>query len=170
MTTATFPLIGDEEEDPGAGSTGTATLSELSARVGTGVGPLSPFRRDQRNDFVSGSGAALLSSEIAQVLGTRADDGRMSGELPWRTDFGSLLHTIQFDNIDETMAALIRSRVAGALAHWLPQVKVKRVSLARVKNAYGDIVAKCGITYDVVSVPGSNNLLAANQEVDIPLS
>lgn len=168
MTTATFPLIEDEEDEDSVPSSGSPPLSAITERVGSGAGPLGPFRRDQRNDFVSGSGDPLLAAEIRQVLGTRADDGRMTGELPWRTDFGSWVHTLQYAAIDETMAAVLRSRVASALARWLPQVKVKQVALSRIQNASGDFVAKCRMVYDVVSQPGTNNLLAANQEVDIP--
>lgn len=169
MTTATFPLIEDEDDDVSTPSSGAAPLSELAARVGTGSGPMAPFRRDQRNDFVSGSGDALLSAEILQVLGTRADDGSMTGELPWRTDFGSLVHVLRYAAIDETMAAVLRSRIASALARWLPQVKIKKTGLSRVLNTNGDIVAVCSIMYDVVSSPQSNSLLATNQALDIPV-
>ncbi len=37
-----------------------------------GVGLLRPFQRDRKNDFAKGSGAALISSRIGQILGTKS--------------------------------------------------------------------------------------------------
>lgn len=162
-TEATFPLIEDEPEDTPTVGVGATLVAPLEQRAGFGVGLLTPFRRDKRNDFVSGGDADLLRSKIVQVLGTRADNGRMTGELPWRTDFGSLLYTMRFVNIDEAMAAVVRSRIAGALATWLPQVQVTRVVIRQ-----SDTKIMASLTYNVVQV-GTANLLARNQEVDVPL-
>lgn len=53
---------------------------------------LSPFRRDKKNDFASGSGDELLESQVIQVLMVEGDTAESSGELPWRTSFGSAIH------------------------------------------------------------------------------
>lgn len=170
MTTeATFPLIEDEETVPVTPGVGSPFLAPIEERAGYGFGLLVPFRRDARNDFISGGGTALLGSAILQVLGTRADNGRMTGELPWRADFGSLTYLLKFSNIDEIWAATARAYISSALATWVPQVKIRdfKVLLSNIPDQATRAVIS--LTYDVIQ-SGTNNLVARNQQVEIPVA
>lgn len=86
---------------------------------------LTPFRRDRKADFAFGSGPSLLRSKILQVLLTEGDTPQGSGELPWRTAFGSGLHLLRHRNNDAVLAQLARVRVRDALRRWLPDVPVE---------------------------------------------
>jgi hypothetical protein len=55
---------------------------------------LTPFRRDKKRDFASGSGADLLASKVLEALMTEGATPRSSGELPWRSSFGSGLNIL----------------------------------------------------------------------------
>ena len=48
-----------------------------------------PLRRDKKRDFASGFGDELTESKVRQVLLTEGAGPHGSGELPWRTGFGS---------------------------------------------------------------------------------
>lgn len=66
-----------------------------------GTNLIRPFRRDQKKDFVSASGEALVRAAVGQILATRASSDVSQGEIPWRTNFGSLLHLLRYDAVDE---------------------------------------------------------------------
>lgn len=83
---------------------------------------LTPFRRDRKRDFASGSGPALVRSKVLQVLMTEGDTPQSSGELPWRTAFGSGVHKLRHQRNDAALAQLARVRVRDALRRWLPSV------------------------------------------------
>lgn len=162
----TFPLL-DEPPAPAprAMYTGGTTIGD---ELQLGVGLLAPFRRDLRVDFAAGSGDALVRSAIAQVLLTRADDGKASGELPWRPEFGSLLHRLQYLAIDESYAALVRTRVVGAISLWEPRVRIDDVSVVRSQNARGEIQAYIHVIYRIVQ-SGAARTLSAPQHLDVPV-
>jgi hypothetical protein len=108
------------------------------ALFGTGGRPLrgllTPFRRGA-NDFESGEGARLINSEIGQVLGTRCSSATTQGELPWRTDFGSLVQHARHKNNDLVLEALLNQWAVDAVARWLPNIRVTRTHLAPFKPA-----------------------------------
>ena len=87
-------------------------------------GLLSPFRRDFKRDFASGEGAALLRSKVLQVLMTEGTTPHSSGELPWRTGFGSGLHLLRHRRGDHILAELARVHIRDALSRWLPEVRL----------------------------------------------
>jgi hypothetical protein len=82
-----------------------------------------PFRRAAR-DFATASGSDLLLAKAAQVLGTEADSPAGSGELPWRTAFGSTIHLLRHRPNDETLGELARVRARDALTAWLRSARV----------------------------------------------
>jgi phage baseplate assembly protein W len=100
------------------------------------TGIATPFRRDAR-DFASASGGDLRRSKVEQVLATEADTPKTSGELPWRTAFGSALHLLRHRPNDEALAELARVYARDALARWLPGV---RVTGATVVQSEGELV------------------------------
>ena len=90
-------------------------------------GILIPFRRDRKRDFASGSGNPLVTANVTQVLATECDSVRSSGELPWRTAFGTPLATLRHVNNDDALTELARVYSRDALRLWLdpaPSVEV----------------------------------------------
>ncbi len=83
---------------------------------------LTPFRRDRKSDFASGSGKKLTRAKVLQVLLTEGDTPQSAGELPWRTAFGSGLHLLRHQRNDAALAQLARVRVRDALRRWLSDV------------------------------------------------
>jgi phage baseplate assembly protein W len=163
-----FPLL---EEPPPPQPVVTEGVTELYAEPVQRfqeVGLLAPFRRDQKRDFVSGAGEELVRSAVRQVLFVRADDGRSSGELPWRPEFGSLLYRLQYLGMDEGMAALLRHRVVEAIATWEPRVRISDVQVSREFDGEGKILAVARVVYSFVQ-PGTGNVLVRDAQVDVPL-
>ena len=95
------------------------------------AGLLAPLRRDQKRDFASGSGADLLRAKVVQVLFTEGSTARTSGELPWRTAFGSGIHLLRHERNDEVLRELALVRVRDGLARWAPGVQVTELSVTR---------------------------------------
>ena len=93
---------------------------------------LSPLRRDRKRDFASGSGLELLKSKIIQVLMTEGDTPRASGELPWRTGFGSAIHLLRHQRNDEVIVEMARVYIRDALKKWLSEVEL--VNLRVINN------------------------------------
>ena len=115
------------------------------------LGILSPLRRDKKRDFASGSGDDLLKSKIIQVLATEGATPRSSGELPFRTDFGSGLHLLRHQRNDDVLAELARVYVRGALHKWVPEVEVVGVEVTR-EGASLQIWVRYRVRFDADSV------------------
>jgi len=81
---------------------------------------LTPFRRDKKRDFASGSGEALLVSKVRQALVTEGATPRSSGELPWRTSFGAGLALLRHQRNEAVLRELARVYVRDALKWWVP--------------------------------------------------
>lgn len=94
-------------------------------------GLLAPFRRDRKRDFASGDGDALLASKMLQVLATEGATPRSSGELPWRTAFGTPLHLLRHQRNDAALAELARVYIRDALRKWLPEATVVGIEVVR---------------------------------------
>ncbi len=84
-------------------------------------GVLIPFRRDRKRDFASGEGEELLASKVEQLLATEGASARSSGELPWRTAFGTPLQLLRHQRNDAVLAELARVYVRDALRKWVPE-------------------------------------------------
>lgn len=91
---------------------------------------LVPFRRDRVRDFASGTGYELQLAKILQALLTEGDTPQGSGEMPWRTAFGSGLHLLRHRNADAVLAELARVRAGDALRRWSPSAEVVRVDIS----------------------------------------
>jgi uncharacterized protein len=96
---------------------------------------LTPFRRDKKTDFASGSGDELLKSKVIQVLMLEADTPESSGELPWRTSQGSAIHLARHHRNDAIIAELVRVYARDALKKWLPDVTVTRLDVQQEQAA-----------------------------------
>lgn len=118
---------------------------------------LAPFRRDRKRDFASGSGAELVRSKVLQVLMTDGDTPQTSGELPWRTAFGSGLHLLRHERNDEVLAQLARVRVRDALRRWLPELGPIRVDVSSKDN---ELIVRVHLEGEVVTASIDRSRLA----------
>jgi len=130
-----------------------------------GYGPLRPFRRDRKADFAAAGGEALVRSAVGQILGTMAGSEHTQGELPWRTEFGSLLHLLRHQKNDAVLQELARVHVVDALKRWEPRVRVTSVKVTREQQD-GENVLAIRLRYSIVSAntPGNNVIVAAVEQ------
>jgi phage baseplate assembly protein W len=134
-----------------------------------GFGLLRPFRRDRKADFAAAGGEALVRSAVGQILGTMASSDFTQGELPWRTEFGSLLHLLRHQKNDAVLQELARVHVADAMKRWEPRVQLTSVQVTRERDR-GENVLAIRLRYNIISanVPG-NNVLVAGVEQTVTL-
>ncbi len=163
---ASFPLL------PEAAATSPATpesVQERAARSATqeflGFGLLRPFRRDLKADFAADGGERLIRSAVGQILGTMAGSDFTQGELPWRTEFGSLLHLLKHQRNDVVLQELARVYVVDALKRWEPRVVVTSVKVTRERQD-GENVLAIRLRYNVIStnVPGNNVIVSGVEQ------
>lgn len=136
------------------------TGRSLTSSAISGRGILRPFRRDKKTDFSNGQGAALVRSAVGLVLGTICGSETSHGELPWRTEFGSLVHLLRMRNNSPALAELARNRIVGALQRWVPAVRVRAVLVTQK----GDKTT-VSTRYDVVDPVGTKVLIAGLETV-----
>jgi hypothetical protein len=104
-------------------------------------GLLRPFRRDQKADFAAGGAEQLIRSAVGQILGTIGASDTTPGELPWRTEFGSLLHRLRHQKNDTVLQELARVYIVGALKRWEPRVVVTSVQVTRERRDGENVLA-----------------------------
>lgn len=156
----------------GSGSGGIPALSSgQQFRAFLGFGLLRPFRRDRKQDFASAGGIDLIRSCVGQIIGTMCatEGGEQQGELPWRPEFGSLLHFLRHKK-GVMLQELARVYIVDALARWEPRVilTATQVSMDSVRR-----VLTIRIRYNVIdqNVPGNNVILQdIEQTIDMPLA
>jgi phage baseplate assembly protein W len=119
-----------------------------------------PFRRDRARDWASASGEALVRSAVAQVLGTVGASDFTQGELPWRTEFGSLLHLLRHQKNDVALREMAKVYVQDALRRWEPRIMVTRLDAERLEDSEGSKLV-LRLRYNVIqrNVPGNQVLL-----------
>jgi hypothetical protein len=71
---------------------------------------------------------------VIQVLATEGATPLSSGELPWRTDFGSALHLLRHQRNDDLLAELARVYVRDALKRWVPEAELVETKVSPNKN------------------------------------
>lgn len=131
-----------------------------------GFGLLRPFRRDDRADFSAAGGVALVKSCVGQILGTVGSSEFTQGEIPWRTDLGSLLHLLRHRKNDALLQELGRVYVVDALKRWEPRVLVTSTQIARQQKDGEDVLA-IFLAYDLIATntPGNNVIVAGITQV-----
>jgi phage baseplate assembly protein W len=134
-----------------------------------GFGLVRPFRRDARADLLAAGGEQVIRSAVGQILGTVGASEMTQGEIPWRTDFGSLLHRLRHQKNDSVLQELARVYVVDALKRWEPRIVVTAVTVQREQHD-GENVLGIWIRYDVISTntPG-NNVILSGIEQDVPV-
>lgn len=129
-----------------------------SAANNLGAGLLRPFRRDEKNDFANASGEAVVRACIGQILGTRCGSDTVQGELPWRSEFGSLLYALRHRRNDLATIEVAKVHVADALRRWEPRARVKDITVTRdVSSGTNENVLTIRVRYDIVAVNSSGN-------------
>lgn len=160
---ASFPLL----PEPTATTPSAAAGVDVEGRAHggsddafLGFGLLRPFRRDLKADFAADGGERVIRSAVGQILGTMAGSDVTQGELPWRTEFGSLVHLLRHQKNDAILHELARVYVVDALKRWEPRIVVTSVKVTR-ERLDGENVLAIRLRYNVVSVnvPGNNVLL-----------
>ncbi len=121
-----------------------------------GFGVLRPFQRGTNKDFLTGGGEAIVRASVGQILGTRCSSDLAQGEIPWNTEFGSLLHLLRHQNNNNALVALGRVYVTDALKRWEPRVVVKSVGVTR-----NGLSLNIRLRYDIIAanVPGNQVLV-----------
>lgn len=140
-------------------------MAATMAQEFLGFGLLRPFRRDLRSDFAAAGGADVIKSAVGQVLGTVGSSEFTQGELPCRTEFGSLLHLLRHQKNDRVLQELARVYVVDALKRWEPRVVVTSVKVAREQQD-GQNVLAIRLRYNVISTntPGNNVILSGVEQ------
>jgi phage baseplate assembly protein W len=134
-----------------------------------GFGLTRPFQRDGRADFAAAGGERLVRSAVGQVLGTIGSSESTSGEVPWRTDFGSLLHRLRHQKNDSVLQELGRVYVVDAPKRWEPRVLVTDMRITRVRHD-GENVLAIRLRYDVISTnTPENGVTLSGIEQDVRL-
>jgi phage baseplate assembly protein W len=130
-----------------------------------GFGLLRPFQRDGRADFFAAGGEPLIRSAVGQILGTVGASDVTPGEVPWRTEFGSLLYRLRHQKNDSILQELARVYVVDALKRWEPRVVVTAVQIGRERQD-GENVLAIRLRYDVVSMNtlGNNVILSGTEQ------
>lgn len=121
-----------------------------------GFGLTRPFQRDGRADFAAAGGEQLVRSAVGQVLGTIGSSELTPGEMPWQTEFGSLLHRLRHQKNDSVLQELGRVYVVEALKRWEPRVIVTDVRITREQQDGKNVLA-IRLRYDVISTNTSGN-------------
>jgi len=131
-----------------------------------GNGLLRPFGRDRRSDFTAAGGEQLIKSAVGQVLGTVGSSDFTQGEIPWRTEFGSLLHLLRHQKNDATLQELARVYVVDALKRWEPRVQVTSVAVTR-EQLDGENILAIRVRYNIISTntPGNNVVLSGVEQM-----
>lgn len=132
-----------------------------------GFGLTHPFQRDLRSDFAAAGDAQLIRSAVGQILGTVGSSDYTQGEMPWRTDFGSLLHVLRHQRNDRVLQELARVYVVDALKRWEPRVVVASVQVMREQHE-GENVLAIRTRYHIISAnTAGNNVLFEDVRQDV---
>lgn len=136
-----------------------------------GHGLLRPFRRDEKSDFANASGAALVKSVIGQILGTRAASTAAQGEIPWRTNAGSLLYLLKHGS-SVSVAGVARIYAQDALRKYEPRIEVLDVSLSDPESLQDRNRARIVVSWRLIDRDTRRNQVISGPwtaDVDVPL-
>ena len=169
--TAIYPLLPTAEPPtPVGGGTGQSDAAAvLATDAFLGVGLLHPFRRDLKSDFASGTGAALVTSNLRQILGTKGATARRPGEVRWRSRFGSQLHTLRHVSNNPAVPELARLYVVDAVRRWEPRARIKDVRLEKLSGTSAKRGHILHVRYDLVDVSAGQRVIERDVNVSLPV-
>lgn len=154
-TSYSWPLTSPPEPAAPAASDSTSVVEGGGGRPRRGL--LIPFRRGS-SDYETGEGLALVSSDLALLLGTRRSSSITQGELPWRTDFGSLIQHAVHQNNDIVLTGLVRQWSSDAVARWMPSVRIVDVRISTEQDSRGHETIKVAHIDWILVARGGNRL------------
>jgi hypothetical protein len=127
----------------------------------TRTGIVYPFVREAE-DFASGSGPALVRSNVSKVVAVKAasGDGLYRGEYPWRLDLGSEIDRIRHGNYGEFTADLIRLYLSDAVARWEPGASIETRNVRFERRDDGHLL---------VAPIGSQGQTAPEGDIEVPI-
>jgi len=164
--TAAWPILPDATTSTVAVVTRSASGKIFTSGL-TARGILRPFRRDNKLDFANGGGAELIASNVGQVLGTICSSDYSSGELPWRTEFGSLMHVLRLRNNSAALADQARVFVARAIERWEPRALVRRVRVQRPGEVAEQDRLLIFVSWDIVNGVDRSLVIVPGLETEI---
>lgn len=150
------------------GTAGSATAAPSSSVSLFASGPLTPFQRDQKQDFATGAGHALLRTHVAQILCTQAatEDGTNYGELEWDQEFGSQLHRVRHRRLNsDALGGLLKHFVAAAIPRFEPTVRLAALSIVLDKKQRASVVRM-----KLQPLDGRSAAVGPAIDVDVPLA
>jgi len=119
-----------------------------------------PFERDRKRDFASAEGDDLLASKVEQVLATEGSTLRSTGELPWRTAFGTPLGVLRHQRNEVVLGELARVYIRDALARWVPEVTLVAVDAENEgERLVLRVRVKAGVPVASSASPGQGEML-----------
>ncbi|OHD18821.1 MAG: hypothetical protein A2Y38_16460 [Spirochaetes bacterium GWB1_59_5] len=110
-------------------------------------------------DFLTASGPALVANAVSQILGTLGGSDDVVGELPWDTEFGSILPRLRFRKMDLGDRELAKFYIADALNRWEPRIQVHAASVSKDEDAGSDnpTTLIIRLRYSLVAANNPNN-------------
>jgi len=117
-----------------------------------GNGLTHPFRRDRKSDFANTFGPELVASAVSQIIGTMASSEASEGEVPWRPDFGSLIHLLKHQPNNEILQELGRTCVVQAVGRWESRVRITDVTVSKATNAQRDDTMELNVRFNFVDL------------------
>lgn len=103
-------------------------MAKTAQQYGQGI--TCPFQRDGKGDFANQSGVRLVNSNLSEAIGIIGPIGSAPGEVPWRGDLGSQLHTLRHRHLhSDLLQATAAHMVAGAARSAMSNVVVGPVSV-----------------------------------------
>jgi phage baseplate assembly protein W len=90
-----------------------------------GSGIVCPFQRDAKGDFAHDGGLRVLRSDISELIGILGPTATQPGELAWRADLGTNLHSLRHRKLhSELVRATAEAMIGGALRTFEDRVRV----------------------------------------------
>lgn len=133
-----------------------------------GRGLITPFRRDQKQDFANSSGIDVIRSNVSTILNTTCASNRTQGEIPFNQKLGSLLAFLKHKNMDdETFNELALYYVVDALRRNESRVRVTQVRVIKNRKGYH---ATIKVTYNIVDAQMPQHpIIAPGQTEEVTL-
>lgn len=95
-----------------------------------GAGLIAPFQRDNIGDVANSSGAAVLNADIGELLGIQGPTPGAPGELAWRPELGSRLHTLRHRKLhSELVRATAEQMIVSVMRQYENRVRITSITV-----------------------------------------
>jgi len=100
-----------------------------------GAGLIAPFQRDNIGDVANSSGADVLSADIGELLGIQGPTPGTPGELAWRPELGSRLHTLRHRKMhSELVRATAEQMIVSVMKQYENRVRITSITVTPVEE------------------------------------